>query len=147
MINIYNLNNVRDQKEINRYQIYRRVLKKCHNRIKTISKKGDSFGFFVVPEYIYGIPKYDTLNCAKYIVNKLRQNGFKVLYTYPNLIFISWEHIPSEFKNPKIKYDLKKEKSITDTPNYRVIEDYNVSKNFLKRIGGKGGNEIKKITY
>lgn len=144
MMNIYALNNVRDQKEINRFQIYKRVLKKCHHRIKTISKKGDSFGFYVVPEYIYGIPKYDTLSCATYIVNKLRKNGFKVSYTFPNLIFISWEHIPSEYKNPKIKYNTQKEKSITSTPEYRLIEDYNTSKNFLKRIGN---NDIKKISY
>ena len=148
MINIFSLNNVRDQKEINRFQIYKRVLKKCHHRIKTISSKGESFGFYVVPEYIYGIPKYDTLNCANYIVNRLRANGFKVLYTYPNLLFISWNHVPSEFKcktsdnknNTKNIIDKKK-----DNGDYRLIEDYNTSKNFLRKVVKK--NEIKRLTY
>ena len=78
MLNIYSLNNVRDQKEINKYQIYKKVLRKCHHRIKEFAKKGDSFCFYIVPEFIYGIPKYDTLSCAAYMVKKLQINGFNV---------------------------------------------------------------------
>ena len=154
MLNIYSLNNVRDQKEINKLEIYKKVLKKCHHRIKTFSSKGDSFCFYIVPEYIYGIPKYDTLNCAAYIVNKLKKNGFHVSYTYPNLIFISWGHIPSEIKNPQIKdLDIKSltNKSInnnslikdqTNNIEYRYIEDYNPSKNFMNKL-----NQNKRIKY
>jgi len=139
MLNIFSLNNVRDQKELNRYEIYRKVLKKCHYRINTVSSKGDSFCFYVIPEYIYGIPKYDTLYCASYILKKLKNNGFKVLYTYPNLIFISWDHVPSEIINPKIKdIDVKTlavDKQIEEKPTkFRYIEDYKSSNNFLKKI-------------
>ena len=145
MLNIYALNNIRDQKEINRYQIYKKVLKRCHHRIKTISKKGESFCFYIVPEYIYGIPKYDTLSCANFIVKKLRNNGFKILYTYPNLIFISWNHVPSEFKVSKIKdTNIKNTIDNKNKSDFRYIEDYNPSKNFLKKINGKN---IKTIEY
>ena len=150
MLNIFALNNVRDQKELNRLEIYRKVLKKCHHRIKTISGKGDSFCWYFVPEYIYGVPKYDTLSCATYIVNKLKKNGFKVSYTYPNLVFVSWEHVPSEIKNPEIKnLDIKllaskMEKKKIEYPEFRYIEDYQPSKNFLKKLNI---NNFKQITY
>uniref|UniRef100_A0A6C0J1D4 Uncharacterized protein n=1 Tax=viral metagenome TaxID=1070528 RepID=A0A6C0J1D4_9ZZZZ len=137
MLNINSLNNVRDQKEINKHQIYKKVLDRCYHRIKTISQKGDSFGVFVIPEYIFGIPKFDTLNCANYIINKLKINQFKVIYTYPNLLFISWEHIPSEIYNSKKKPENKK-KSIEnisiEKPKFRYKTDYNPSSNFLNKI-------------
>lgn len=138
MINVFALNNVRDQKEINKNQIYKKVLRKIHHRVKVISSKGDSFCFYIVPEFIFGIPKYDTLNCAEYLVKKLKMNGFRVLYTYPNLIFISWNHVPSEIKHPEIKNTninnlietYREPKQI----EYRYIEDYKPSINFLNKL-------------
>lgn len=142
MLNIYALNNIRDQKEINKFQIYKEVLKKCHHRIKIHSSKGESFCFYIIPEYIYGIPKYDTLNCANYIIDKLIKNGFKTIYTYPNLIYISWNHIPSEinlnFKDQLLinnkNFDSN---SNNNTSQFRYIEDYKPSQNFIKRIINK----------
>ncbi len=52
MLNITTLNNTRDQKLINKYEIYSKVLNKCHHRIITASNKGDSNCFYVIPEYI-----------------------------------------------------------------------------------------------
>jgi len=128
MLNIYSLNNIRDQKQINKLEIYKKVLKKCHHRIKICANKGESHCFYIIPEFIYGIPKYNTLNCALYIVNKLRQNGFNVSFTYPNLVFINWKHIPSELKNKEIVIDNKKQKKNKQT--YRYIEDYKPLTNF-----------------
>lgn len=135
MLNINSLNNVRDQKTINKYQIYKKVLKKCHHRIKTYANKGNSNCFYIIPEYIYGIPRYDTLNCASYIVDKLKNNNFLVNYTYPNLIYINWGHIPSEIKQSK-EFSLKKKKKelYIEKKNYRLIEDYKPSINFLDKI-------------
>ena len=137
MLNINSLNNVRDQKEINKYQIYKKVFNRCYHRIKTISQKGDSFGVFVIPEYIFGIPKFDNLSCANYIISKLKENNFKVMYTYPNLLFISWEHIPSEIYNSNIKSENNKksiENKSMEKPKFRYKSDYNSSNNFLKKI-------------
>lgn len=141
MLNIYSLNNIRDQKEINKIEIYKKVLHKCHHRIITCSAKGDTFCFYIIPEYIYGIPKYNTLYCSQYIVAKLKKNKFRVLYTYPNLIYISWNHIPSEIKTKaqlNIKNDnnnnINRSNNIKNDKEYRYIEDYNHSKNFMNKI-------------
>lgn len=139
MLNVFALNNIRDQKELNKYEIYNKVLKKIHHRIKVVSTKGESFCFYVIPEFIFGIPKYDTLSCAEHIVKKLKINGFRVIYTYPNLIFISWGHVPSELKNPEIKNININKLLKHNTPkaiesNYRYIEDYKPSINFLNKL-------------
>lgn len=140
MLNIHALNNRRDQKEIYRYKIYNKVLEKAHHRIKIVSRKGESACFYVVPEYIYGIPRYDTLSCANFIVSKLRKNGFKVVYTYPNFLFIFWGHVPSQYKQ-KATQDVRSQEAADDAqsdssngPNYRAIDNYKLSQNFFKKI-------------
>jgi hypothetical protein len=43
-----------------------------------------------------GVPRYDHGACTAYLIDKLKDNGFVVKYTHPNLLFISWKHwIPS----------------------------------------------------
>ena len=116
MININQLNNIRDKRKLNREYIYKKVLNKCINRIKLISNLGESYCFYIIPEYIYGIPKYNILNCSLFIKKTLENKGFKIVYTSPNLFFISWYHIPSEisesnYKNIKIKNTQKFKKT------------------------------------
>jgi len=59
--------------------------------------------WYVIPEIIIGVPKYDQAGCIAYAMDKLKTNGFIVRYIHPNTVFISWAHwVPSyvraEFK-------------------------------------------------
>ncbi len=103
MINIFKLNKTRDEKEIQKVETYRRVLDKCHSRIKIQGNKGITHCMYTIPNIIFGLPAYDQIKCAEYCIERLRKNGFVVVYTYPNLLYISWEHVPSSIKNPEIK--------------------------------------------
>jgi len=133
MINIHKLNNIRDMRQIHKLEIFKLVLQKCYNKINTYSDKGYSYCFYIVPEYIFGIPRYDTLHCANFLLKVLKKEGFIVKYTYPNLIFIIWEHIPSEItQNASLLQNNNKTEK--NNNNYRVIEDYKTSKEFLNRI-------------
>lgn len=127
MLNPSSLNNIKDQKEANRNQVYNILLEDCHNKIKNCSIKGkDSYIFYLVPEFYLGLPKYDLIKCSKYICNQLYKNGFKVGYTEPNFIYIDWNHIPSDIR--------KKEKKKKKKDNHRDINDYNLSSNFVSKI-------------
>ena len=101
MINIFKLNKKRDQQDLNKEFIFRNILRKIHNKIEANSNKGVAQLMYVIPLVIIGLPTYDQINCAAFCVSKLRANGFLVVYTYPNLLFISWEHVPSTLKNPE----------------------------------------------
>ena len=103
MINIFKLNKIRDEKEIQKHETYRKVLVKCHSRIKIQGDKGISHCVYTIPNIVFGLPAYDQIKCAEYCTDNLRRNGFVVVYTYPNLLYISWEHVPSSIKNPEIK--------------------------------------------
>ena len=60
----------------------------------------EKFCWFVIPEVIIGVPKYDQGACIAYIVDKLKTNGFHVKYIHPNTLLISWLHwVPSYVRN------------------------------------------------
>ena len=75
-------------------KIYDKILNRIHKKIKTTARNRNSecFCMYVIPEFILGIPKYDITLCTTHIIDKLEKNGFKIKYTHPNLLFISWKH-------------------------------------------------------
>ena len=126
MINIDELHNINKIRLKKRLEIYDDVLKKCHKKIKktSLTPKGSTFCFYIIPNYVYGIPLYDINACIVYIVQNLSKNGFYVAYTHPNLLFISW------FKRSNsIEYKKKKEETIK-VDEYKNIKSFK-PKSFL----------------
>lgn len=103
MLNVFELNRHRDEKEVRKYETYRKILEKVHFKIQQNSKKGISFCFYNLPTYLPGLPAYDIQKCAEYIIERLKKIGIIVLYFHPNAIYATWEHIPSSLKNPVVK--------------------------------------------
>lgn len=104
-INIDELYEKKQQYDVNKLALFNKILNRVHVRIRTTSKQkiNDRCCWYVVPEIIIGVPKYDQAGCIAYIMDKLQTNGFHVKYIHPNTIFISWVHwVPSyvrtEFK-------------------------------------------------
>ena len=93
-INLDDLYKTQKGIEDNRIKIYQKILLRVHKKIKTTSRNRncDKFCFFLVPEFVLGIPMYDISTCITYVIDKLLDNGFFVRYTHPNLLFISWNH-------------------------------------------------------
>lgn len=86
-------------------KIYTKILHRAHARIKSTSRMraNQKFCFFLIPEFVLGIPRYDIAACTGYIIEKLIDNGFMIKYTYPNLLFISWQHYLPHYKRMEIK--------------------------------------------
>jgi hypothetical protein len=93
-INLDDLYSTQKSIEDNKLKIYQKILTRVHKKIKTTgrSRNCEKFCFFLVPEFVLGIPRYDISTCISYIVDQLLDNGFHVRYTHPNLLFISWNH-------------------------------------------------------
>lgn len=126
MSNIFTLENIEDfseklnidelyekkrQYDLNKLALFNKILNRIHVRIKTVSRqrKDEHFCWYVIPEVIIGVPKYDQGACIAYIIDKLKENGFNVRYIHPNTIFISWVHwIPSY-----VRTELKKKTGIS----------------------------------
>ena len=103
-----NLDDLYKQKKItqeHKIKIYQRVLARVHSKIKATSRmrNSDKFTFFLLPEFILGVPRYDMVECTSYVIEKLIDNGFMIKYTHPNLLFISWQHYIPNYQRVQIK--------------------------------------------
>jgi len=75
--------------------LYNKILNRIHNKIKLTSNQNrgkEQFIWYVIPEIMIGVSRYDVSECTGYIIRKLRENDLVVRYTHPNLVFISWAH-------------------------------------------------------
>ena len=109
-LNIDDLYEKKRQYDLNKLALFNKILNRIHVRIKTTSrqKTDEQFCWFVVPEVIIGVPKYDQALCIAYLIDKLKVNQFNVRYIHPNTLFISWIHwVPSY-----VRGELKKKTGI-----------------------------------
>jgi len=114
-INIDDLYEKKHQYDLQKLELFNKILNRIHVRIKTTSRQkiDEQFCWFVVPEIIIGVPKYDQGACIAYLTDKLGDNGFIVKYVHPNALFICWKHwVPSY-----VRTELKKKTGI-------VIDEY-----------------------
>jgi len=136
MANIFNLENIENfteklnidelyekkkQHDLNKLALFNKILNRIHVRIKITSRQkiDEQFCWFVVPEIIIGVPKYDQGSCIAYLLDKLKGNGFIVRYIHPNTLFISWQHwVPSYVRN-----ELKKKTGIEVDEYGNVLEE------------------------
>jgi hypothetical protein len=121
-INIDDLYERKRQYDLNQLSLYNKLLNRIHVRIKTTSRQkvDEQFCWFIVPEIIIGVPKYDQGSCIAYLIDKLKENGFLVHYYHPNTLLISWKHwVPSY-----VRSELKKKTGINvDSYGNKINDD------------------------
>lgn len=107
-INLDDLYEKKREHDLSKLNIFNRLLGRIHNKIKLTSrqKHDEQFCWFVVPEMMIGVPKYDQGAAIAYIMDKLTDNGFVTKYIHPNLIFISWKHWIPAYVRSEIKKKL-----------------------------------------
>jgi hypothetical protein len=129
-LNIDELYEKKRQYDLNQLALFNKILNRVHVKIKTTSRQklDGQFCWFLVPEVIIGVPKYDQGACIAYLMEKLKENGFNLKYVHPNTLFISWLHwVPSY-----VRSELKKKTGIVVNEYGQKIDD--------------NGNDTKQIT-
>jgi len=121
-LNIDELYERKRQHDVNTLNLFNKILNRIHIRIKTVSRqrKDEQFCWFVVPEIIIGVPRFDQGACIAYLMDKLSANGFHVRYIDPNTLFISWMHWVPSYVRTEIK---KKTGIVVDEFGRRVLEE------------------------
>jgi len=81
-------------KDAARLKAYNQILESIYSRIRNQSQLPNcpTNLLYTIPPFILGLPRIDLEDCVVYLVYQLRQNGFDVRYSYPNLLAISWSH-------------------------------------------------------
>ena len=133
-INIDELYEKKQQRDLNTLNTYNKILSRIHNKIKYTSKQTitEKFCWYIIPELVLGVPKFDHTSCTAYIIYKLRDNGFVVKYTHPNLLFISWNNwIPSYVRNEiKKKTGIQVDSFGNELNNDESNQNINTDNNF-----------------
>ena len=108
---------------------YNAILNRVHNKIKLTSRQqiDSHYCWFVIPEVMIGVPKYDVATCISYVIGKLQENGFNVRYTHPNLLLISWQHwVPSY-----VRTEIEKKTGVKVDGYGNIIKDDEKEENLL----------------
>jgi hypothetical protein len=68
------------------------VLQQIYNKIKAVARVpgNEKSLVYIIPEFIPGTPRFNMGDAVLYIVWNLRNIGYSVDYTHPNLLYISW---------------------------------------------------------
>lgn len=157
-LNIDELYEKKKQHDLIKLDLFNKMLNSVHKRIKLVSRQriNNQICWYLVPETILGVPKYDQAACIAFLMDKLKTNGFNVRYIHPNLLFISWLHwVPSY-----VRSEIKKKTGINVNEYGQVIEQTdedgelkaitNVPENpndYLLRKNDDGAKEKQKKEY
>lgn len=120
-LNIDELYEKKRQQDLNKLSLFNKLLNRVHVKIRTTSRQkvDEQFCWFLVPETILGVPKYDQAACIAYLMDKLKNSGFNVRYVHPNLLFISWIHWIPQY----VRTEIKKKTGIKINEYGHKIED------------------------
>ena len=82
-INIDDLYEKKRERDMSQLRLFNKMLSRVHARIKLTSRQANAEKCAaVVPEFILGIPLYNQGDCIGYIMDKLKQDGFRIQYIH-----------------------------------------------------------------
>ncbi len=122
-----------------RLKAYNQILNQIHTRIYHTSQilGNQNYLTYTVPPFVLGLPSLDLEDCIVYVVHMLREAGFVVRYTYPNLLYISWKHYEAEYN--------RQQNPIVQAMNSKK----NAESTSRKGAGGKrgAGDSVQTVTF
>jgi hypothetical protein len=98
----------RFKKDQARHKAYNQILEQALQKVAHAATQPTqpTFVYYNVPPFVLGLPALDLQDCIVYIVHQLRNQGYEIRYTYPNLLWISWGHHEQAYfmeKNPIVQ--------------------------------------------
>ena len=141
-INIRSLYEVQNNKVSVKEQTFNEILENCHNKIKNINKKHKTFCCtYLPPITIHDRPMYNYKELVYYIIIKLRNDGFKVVWDNINRnIFISWH--PNDVSiPPETEYQGQEDTKSIVLPNLLS------NNNNLKFVKIKNNDKIQHMAF
>ena len=141
-IDIQELFQKKVEREEMRIAVYDTILERVHKRIRLVAAQdgGTTFATFVLPEVMIGQPLFKSDQCRSFVITSLVKNGFRVRYTHPNLLFISWEHMRPEFEKAE-KVISEEQKVLTDKAYAEAAEQALVAQQeYARRVSMRESN-------
>lgn len=124
------------EKQQRRLRIYDKIYNKIVHKIKTVCNRAENIfsTYYVIPEYLFGVPLYNQTTCIAYCIIKLRKLGFEVTYTHPNFLYISWYKFINQYKYKIQPIDIKDVRSLHSRNDHKIVTKPNKIKSFFKNL-------------
>jgi hypothetical protein len=146
-----------EKRDVLKLKTYNNILESAHNKIRVIARmpNNDKSLLFVVPEFVIGVPRFNTRDCILYLVWNLRNSHFEVQYYHPNLLHISWKRHDDQYREQRNPIVQTMRNALEDTNKDRnTIVDATLPKPVIKKttqsyIGQQKDSELttKKVTF
>lgn len=104
-VNIDELYEKQQQRDLKQVAIFNKILNRIHTRIQHTArnKRAEKYIWYAVPAYIFGETLYNQSDCVAYVITKLEENGFYIKFVHPNTLFVSWENWVPNYARQEIK--------------------------------------------
>ena len=97
MINVKELKREQDNRNSLKKKTYDKILEDLSRIIKNRAQLGQKECFLSIPAFVIGKPLYNVRQATKYVMYKMRKNGFEVYDGGSNEIYVSWR-VPTPIK-------------------------------------------------
>ena len=84
------LKKTKEEKNLKRNEIYRKILQKCLLKIQKVNNMNNNIIIYEVPGFLFGSPLYKYEDCVIYLEYKLQKRDFKVEKLNDTTLHISW---------------------------------------------------------
>lgn len=91
MLSVHEVNRFMDGKRQDKFATFEKIYQQCQKTIMKYAENDRYRCFFVVPEFLLGLPVYNLNAAITYIVEKTTTKGFLVKYFHPNILYICWD--------------------------------------------------------
>lgn len=78
------------EREDRKYVTFDKIYTHVEKKICSASTGNYYYTWFQVPELLIGLPSYSRIECQKYVIKKLKKDGFETEFFEPNIILIKW---------------------------------------------------------
>ena len=99
---------------------FEKIFERVKIRITHSAKYGATHCYYNIPQLLYGLPSVNIEECADYVYNKLKKEGFVVYRIQTTHFLISWEESVIE---EKVREKERKRKEKEEQEKIDEIED------------------------
>ena len=144
-INIDDLYDKKQKRDLRQLSIFNKILNRIHKRIEATSKNkhcDETHIWYLVPEYLVGQPIYDKAECLGYLVSQLEENGFFVKYVHPNTMFVSWHNWVPTY----VRHEIKKKMGVIVDERGNVINKDEVKESEMQQTISNQSKDTKNFS-
>lgn len=88
--------------------VYNNIYNHCSEKIIEQNGRGIEYCIYIPPGQVFGETIYNRNTCLSFLIKKLRNKGFDVLFEQPDKIIISW------FDSSKRKHEIETNKFLCE---------------------------------